>query len=67
MAVFCLLITVAIKIFPMFAVWEMTEEYEAAHPDVFVSESTEPILSDDKTSATAGSPDLSGRTEGGAP
>ncbi len=67
MAVFCLLITVAIKIFPMFAVWEMTEEYEAAHRDVFASESTEPILADDKTSATAGSPDPSSRTEGGSP
>lgn len=30
LAVFCLLITVAIKIFPMLAVWEMTEEHEAA-------------------------------------
>ncbi len=30
LAFFCLLITVAIKIFPMFAVWEMTEEHEAA-------------------------------------
>jgi molybdopterin-containing oxidoreductase family membrane subunit len=29
LAIFCLLITVAIKIFPMFAVWEMTEEHEA--------------------------------------
>jgi molybdopterin-containing oxidoreductase family membrane subunit len=27
-AFFCLLITIAIKIFPMFAVWEMTEEHE---------------------------------------
>ena len=30
LAAFCLLITIAIKIFPMFAVWEMTEEHEAA-------------------------------------
>jgi molybdopterin-containing oxidoreductase family membrane subunit len=30
LALFLLLITVAIKIFPMFAVWEMTEEHEAA-------------------------------------
>lgn len=30
LAFFCLLITVAIKIFPMFAVWEMTEEHEIA-------------------------------------
>ncbi|MEE8456632.1 MAG: NrfD/PsrC family molybdoenzyme membrane anchor subunit [Acidimicrobiia bacterium] len=30
LAVFGLLITVAIKIFPMLAVWEMTEEHEAA-------------------------------------
>ena len=29
LAFFCLLITVAIKIFPMLAVWEMTEEHEA--------------------------------------
>jgi molybdopterin-containing oxidoreductase family membrane subunit len=29
LALFCLLITVAIKIFPMLAVWEMTEEHEA--------------------------------------
>ena len=27
-AFFCLLITIAIKIFPMFAIWEMTEEHE---------------------------------------
>ena len=27
-AFFCLLITIAVKIFPMFAVWEMTEEHE---------------------------------------
>jgi molybdopterin-containing oxidoreductase family membrane subunit len=67
MAVFCLLITVAIKIFPMFAVWEMTEEYEAAHPDIFASESTQQIHADDKTSATAASPDRRGHTEGGAP
>jgi len=29
-AIFALLITVAIKIFPMLAIWEMTEEHEAA-------------------------------------
>jgi molybdopterin-containing oxidoreductase family membrane subunit len=28
LAFFCLLITIAIKIFPMLAVWEMTEEHE---------------------------------------
>lgn len=30
LAIFALLITIAIKIFPMFAVWEMTEEHETA-------------------------------------
>jgi Ni/Fe-hydrogenase subunit HybB-like protein len=33
LAVFCLLITVALKIFPMLAIWEMTEEHAAAITD----------------------------------
>jgi Ni/Fe-hydrogenase subunit HybB-like protein len=39
-AFFCLLITIAIKIFPMFAVWEMTEEHEY---NVAREHPTEPI------------------------
>jgi molybdopterin-containing oxidoreductase family membrane subunit len=51
-AVFCLLITVAIKIFPMLAVWEMTEEYEATHRDRLMSSHTDHDTDDDPVSVS---------------
>jgi molybdopterin-containing oxidoreductase family membrane subunit len=62
-AVFCLLITVAIKIFPMFAVWEMTEEYEATHADRLAAPRAETRSANDSTALTAGQPD-GGETAG---
>jgi Ni/Fe-hydrogenase subunit HybB-like protein len=53
-AVFCLLITVAIKIFPMFAVWEMTEEYEAAHADRLGATPEDVMATSDSMPAAAG-------------
>ena len=66
-AFFCLLITVAIKIFPMFAVWEMTEEYEAAHSDQLGSTPTEDQEVGDAVAATAGSSNGVDTSEGGSP
>ncbi len=63
-AVFCLLITVAIKIFPMFAIWEMTEEYEATHGDRLGSTPSETQSANDSAAMTAGQPnggDTAGR------
>jgi len=66
-AVFCLLITVAIKIFPMFAVWEMTEEYEATHRDHPDPASREPVPAGGPTTATSLPPRDESRAEGGSP
>ena len=63
-AVFCLLITVAIKIFPMFAIWEMTEEYEATHGDRLEATPAETQSATDSAAMTAGQPnggDTAGR------
>jgi Ni/Fe-hydrogenase subunit HybB-like protein len=62
-AMFCLLITVAIKIFPMFAVWEMTEEYEATHGDRLGAPPSESQSANDSTTLTAGHPN-GGNTTG---
>ena len=62
-AMFCLLITVAIKIFPMFAVWEMTEEYEAAHAGRLGAPPTEAPGADDSIALAAGQPN-GGNTAG---
>ena len=65
-AVFCLLITVAIKIFPMFAVWEMTEEYEATHSDRLASSPSEHDMSDESVSANVGPTADGDASEGGS-
>jgi len=67
-ALFCLLITIAIKIFPMFAVWEMTEEHEAVFAGA--DRAQESMATSGAPNAAAfidGAPDQRQRTEGDAP
>jgi molybdopterin-containing oxidoreductase family membrane subunit len=67
LAFFCLLITVAIKIFPMLAVWEMTEEHEH---NIALSHPAEPLPADYAEVAAAmpekSLPDRNPTAEGGA-
>lgn len=67
LAFFCLLITVALKIFPMFAVWEMTEEYEAAHRERIGSSSAEHDTTQDSEPTTTGRGNGGNGSEGGSP
>ncbi len=62
-ALFLLLITIALKVLPMFAVWEMTEEHELA-----IARQTEPVLQtgyEGPAPGVSGSPGPDGLTEGG--
>ena len=67
LAFFCLLITIAVKIFPMFAIWEMTEEYEY---NVAREHPAEPVPAEYQEVAVAMPenvlPDHDPATEGGA-
>jgi molybdopterin-containing oxidoreductase family membrane subunit len=66
LAFFCLLITIAIKVFPMLAVWEMTEEHEY---NIAREDPTEPLPTEyDKVAAAMpekGLPESDQSNEGG--
>ncbi len=67
LALFCLLITIAIKIFPMLAVWEMTEEHEAVFVEASLAQESMATTGVQTAAASVeNAPDHGQTTEGDA-